>query len=288
VDQVDEAAGDRRAQATEVGRVPLQPGERGVGVGLAEERDPAGEALVQHEAQRVEVGSPVETATAHLLRGEVFGRPHHDVVAGQVVPGAVEPLGDAEVGEQDAAVRGDEDVPRLDVAVDEPGVVGGVEGRRHARADVDRQLGAEAGLHVEQLAQALAVDELHDDGLAALILEDVVDGDDVGVGQPGDRDRLAAEALGHDRVRGQARLEPLEGHLAVERHVGGEPHLGHPALGQSPLEPVAPGEDDGLGAAGRARARGGRGVRRRHSGPERYLRRPFISGRVGAQPSPST
>ena len=126
-----------------------------------------------------------------------------------------------------------------------------------ARADVDRQLGAQPGLHVEQLAQALAVDELHHDGLAALVLEDVVDGDDVGVGQPGDGDGLAAEALGDDGVGGQARLEPLEGDLAVERDVGGQPHLGHPALRQSPLEPVAPGEHDGLGAAGRARARGG-------------------------------
>ena len=281
VDQVDETPWDRRAQAAEVGRIALQAGEGGVGVGLAEERHPAGEALVQHEPQRVEVGPPVEAAAAHLLGRQVLGRPHHDVVAGQVVAGAVEALGDPEVGQQDPAVGGDEDVARLDVAVDEAGVVGGVERRRDARADVDRQLGAQPGLHVEQLAQALAVDELHDDGLAALVLEDVVDGDDVRVGQPGHGDGLTAETLGDDRVGGQARLEPLEGDLAIERDVGGEPHLGHPALRQSPLEPVAPGEHDGFGTAGRARARGRRGGRRRHSGPERYLRRPFVTGRVG-------
>ena len=146
---------------------------------------------------------------------------------------------------------------------------------RDARADVDRQLGAEPGLHVEQLAQALAVDELHDDGLAALVLEDVVDGDDVGVGQAGDGDGLAAEALGDDGVGGEARLEPLQGDLAVERDVGGEPHLGHAALGQPPLEPVAVGEHDRVGTARRARARGRWGGRRRHSGPERYLRSPL-------------
>ena len=183
--------------------------------------------------------------------------------------GRVEALGDAEVGEQHPAVGGDEDVAGLDVAVDEAGVVGGVEGRRDARADVDRQLGAEPGLHVEQLAQALAVDELHDDGLAALVLEHVVDGDDVRVGQAGDGDGLAAEALGDDGVGGQARLEPLEGDLAVERDVGGQPHLGHPALGQPPLEPVAAGEHDRRLGARRARAGGGWGGRRRHSGPER-------------------
>ena len=144
-------------------------------------------------------------------------------------------------------------------------MVGGVERDGDARADVDRQLGAQPRLHVEQLAQALAVDELHHDGLAALVLEDVVDGDDVRVGQAGDGDGLAAEPLGDDGVGGQARLEPLEGDLAVERDVGGQPHLGHPALGEPPLEPVAPGEHDRLVAARRARARSGRGGRRRHS-----------------------
>ena len=159
-------------------------------------------------------------------------------------PERVEALGDPEVGQQHPAVGGDEDVARLDVAVDEAGVVGGVEGGGDARADVDRQLGAQPRLHVEQLAQALAVDELHHDGLAAAVLEDVVHGDDVGVGQAGDGDGLATEALGDDGIGGQARLEPLQGDLAVERDVGGQPHLGHAALGQPSLEPVAPGEHD--------------------------------------------
>ena len=268
VDEVDEPAGDRRAQAAEVGRVALQPGERGVGVGLAEERDAPGEALVQHQAERVQVGPTVELAAADLLRRQVLGRAHHHVVAREVLAGGVEPLGDAEVGQQHAAVRRDEDVAGLDVAVDEAGVVGGVEGGGDARADVDRQLGAQPRLHVEQLAQALAVDQLHHDGLAAAVLEHVVHGDDVGVGQAGDGDRLAAEPFGDDGVGGQARLQPLQGDATVERDVGGQPHLGHPALGQPSLQPVAAGQHDRVPAL-RARA-GRRGSgRRRHSARER-------------------
>ena len=267
VDEVDEPARDRRAQPAEVRRVALEPGERGVGVGLAEERDAAGEALVEHEAERVEVGATVELATADLFRRQVLRGAHHHVVAREVVVGRVEALGDAEVGEQHAPVGGDEDVAGLDVAVHEAGVVGGVERRRDARADVDRQLGREAGLHVEELAQALAVDELHDDGLAALVLEDVVDGDDVRVGEAGDGDRLAAEPLGDDGVRREARLEPLERDLAVEGDVRRQPHLGHAALGEPPLEPVAVVEDERRFGTRRARAGGGWGSRRRHSGP---------------------
>ncbi len=244
MDEVDEAAGECGAEPAEVGGVTLQPGEGGVGIGLAEERHPAGQALVEHQPERVQVGTAVELAAAHLLGREVLRRAHHHVVAGQVLAGGVESLGDPEVGEHHTPVGGDEDVARLDVAVDEAGTVGGIECGGDARADVDRQLRAQPRLDVEELAQALAVDELHDDGLAPAVLEHVVHGDDVRVGEAGDGDRLAAEALGDDRVGGQARLEPLQRHLAVEGEVRRQPHLGHPALRQPPLEPVTLGEHD--------------------------------------------
>ena len=51
VDDDHELGGQRGAQPCEVGGVPLQAGERGVGVGLTEERDAAREALVQHESE---------------------------------------------------------------------------------------------------------------------------------------------------------------------------------------------------------------------------------------------
>jgi hypothetical protein len=147
-------------------------------------------------------------------------------------------LGDAEVGEQHASVGRDEDVAGLDVAVDEPGTVGLVEGAGDRGADVDRELGAEALLGVEQLAEALAVDELHHDGLATFVDADVVHPDDVGVAEPGDGDRFAAEALGDDRVGGEVGLEPLHRDLAIEVGVGGHPHLCHAPLADAPFEPV--------------------------------------------------
>ena len=168
MDQVDETERQRRAETAEVGRVALEAGERGVGVGLAEERHPAGEALVEHEPERVEVGAAVEPAAAHLLGRQVLGRAHHHVVAGEVVAGGAEALGDAEVGQQHAAVGGDEDVAGLDVAVHEAGAVGGVERARRRTAPMwIVSSGLEPLLLVEQLAQALAVDELHHDAPGA-------------------------------------------------------------------------------------------------------------------------
>ena len=170
MDQVDQPDRQRRAQAGEVGGVALQPGERGVGVGLAEERHPTGEALVEHEAERVEVGATVELAAAHLLGRQVLGGAHHHVVAGEVVVGGLEALGDAEVGEQHPAVGRDEDVAGLDVAVHEAGAVGVRRARRRRTAPMwIVSSGLEPLLLVEQLAQALAVDELHHHRLAAVV-----------------------------------------------------------------------------------------------------------------------
>ena len=261
VDQVDEPDRQRGPQVAEVGGVALEAGERGVGVGLAEERHAAGEALVQHERERVEVGAAVEAATADLLGRQVLGRAHHHVVAREVVVAGGETLGDAEVGEQHAAVGRDEDVAGLHVAVDEAGAVRLVERAGDGGADVDGELGAEPLLGVEQLAQALAVDELHHDGLAAVVHEHVVDGDDVRVAEAGDRDRLAPEALGDHRVGGEVGAQPLDRDLAVEVDVGRDPHLGHAALTDATLQLVAAGEHL---TGGRVRRRGCTGGHDRH------------------------
>ena len=123
---------------------------------------------------------------------------------------------------------------------------------------MDGELRAKSLLVVEQLAQALAVDELHHHGLAAVVLDRVVNGDDVRMVQPGDGDRLAPESLGDHRIGGEVRLQPLDGDLAIELDVGRQPHLGHAALRDPPLEVVSPGEQvDGRVGNGRRR-RGGR------------------------------
>ena len=194
-----------RRRARSVG-IALQPGERRVGVGLPEERNAPGETFVEHQTERVQVGPPVELLAAHLLGREVLRRAHHDVVARQVGIGRLEALGDPEVGQQDAPVGGDHDVAGLDVAVHEAGLVRVVERQRDAGADVTREFGAEALLRVEQLAQALALDELHHHRLATVLVEHVVHRDDVRVVQAGGRDGLTAEAFGDDlrRRRGWA------------------------------------------------------------------------------------
>jgi hypothetical protein len=198
----------------------------------------------KHESERVEIGSPVEFLAAHLLGRQVLRGAHHDVVAGEVGLGRLQPFGDAEVGQQHATVRRHHDVARLHVTVDETRGVCMVERRRHAGADVTGEFGAEPFLGVEDLAQALALDELHDDGLASVLFEHVVDGDDVRMVEARRSDRLAPEALGDHRVGGEGRFEPFDRDFAVEREIDGQPHLGHAALREHALQFV-PLRDDG-------------------------------------------
>ncbi len=133
-----------------------------------------------------------------------------------------------EIGDARPAVLADQDVVRLDVAVDEPLLVR----RREAAAGLDprdeRGL-PRAGLLAAQVAERPAVDELHRHEHAPLVLADLVDGDDVRVREPGHHLRLAHEAgpiLGIEPPR----RDELEGDAAVELRVVGRIDDAHPAL----------------------------------------------------------
>ena len=71
----------------------------------------------------------------------------------------LQPLGQAEVGDLGHAVRGEQDVGRLEVAVDDPGLVGDVDGPGQG----GQQLGgrpARLGVAAQPIVQAPAVEQL--------------------------------------------------------------------------------------------------------------------------------
>jgi hypothetical protein len=134
--------------------------------------------------------------------------------------GPLEPGGarEAEVEDADAAVAADEHVARLEVAVDDAGVVGGGE----ASAGLDEHgddLAPGAFFMAQPAAQGAALDQLHGDEDLALKLADLVDGDDVGVREAGERLRLAQQAAAARRALSELGAEDLEGDLAVELFV---------------------------------------------------------------------
>ena len=83
--------------------------------------------------------------------------------------------GDAEVGEAGVPVPVDEHVARLDVAVDDPGVVGRVERGQQVQADRGHRGRGQRALVLQDLLQAPRGDVLHHQPGLAVLLDDVVD-----------------------------------------------------------------------------------------------------------------
>ncbi|MCO5170409.1 MAG: hypothetical protein M9894_29075 [Planctomycetes bacterium] len=173
------------------------------------EGEPARERLVEHEAEGPHVDRRRRRASVarELLRRHVGRRPDHRPGVREAAV-ALE-VRQAEVGDARPAVVADEDVVRLEVAVQDPPRVRVAHGardvahERHARAQVERP---------DRLGERPPLDELVDEAGPALEQPDRVD-----LHQPRvverRRDRALSQEAG-DR-RGVLPLQELEGHAAA-------------------------------------------------------------------------
>src|SRR4029453_17071105 len=107
---------------------------------------------------------------------------------------------------------GEQDVARLDVAVDQAAGVGGVEGPGPLVEDREGSAGVQGALGLKDPAQVGGMDVAHGEIQPASVLAGAVDGDDVGVVDGGGDPHLAEEPGPEVRVAGQGGREQLEGH----------------------------------------------------------------------------
>ena len=199
------------------------------------ERGPAAQEGVERAAEAVEVGADIDRRPRRdLLGGEVVDRAHRLAGAGDLRGGrlvALEP-GEAEVEEPHAAVAGEHDVRRLDVAVHHAVLVYALEPEGRLADDLagvgDRQRVAAA----EHLAGAQAVDVLHDQQARAADLAGVVGADDVRmIDRPGGL-HLAVEAGDRAFVPGVVGAQELHGDHAAEPGMEGLPDRAHSAFAE--------------------------------------------------------
>src|SRR5262249_12065043 len=119
------------------------------------ERRLAGEAVKDDAAQRVHVRPTVDRASLDLLGRAVVDAAEDCPRPGETVRALT--LGKAEVTEIDVRVDvGEENVPRLDVSMDEPCGMSGVERGGHLLDDLHGLLRRQLPTHPEQLLQARA------------------------------------------------------------------------------------------------------------------------------------
>ena len=196
----------------------------------------AGEHLVHHDADRVDVAAGVGDAAGDELGGEVGDR------AEQRLPGAgvrARCAGEAEVAELDAAVVGEQHVLGLEVAVHDAGLVRRGETRQHGVHDVDRLLGREPLVVLQQLAQRDARQVLHDQVGHVGVLALVEHVHDVGVCEPGGRTGLLHESRLEGVVIGEVAVHDLDRDAALEAQVGGEVDRRHAASGDARAHLIA-------------------------------------------------
>ena len=191
-----------------------------------------GQHFVEHHAQGVNVRALVHVLRVLQLFGRHVVRRADGQAAGRqrdLVLGLAEQLGDAEVGDLHPALRVEQDVLRLDVAVQDAFVVGELERLANLRHEHHRLLrGEPARLH--RLAQVYAVHELHQQVEEPAGLAEVMDGDDVRVVQPRQHAGLAVESLGEGGVGGQRLRQELERDEAVQLRLARLVHHPHAAV----------------------------------------------------------
>jgi hypothetical protein len=122
--------------------------------------------------------------------------------------------------------------------VDDAVLVGVVEGAGGLAGDLDGVVHRELPLSPEALTERLALHERHGEPELAGGLARVVDGEDVGMLEPGREADLALEPVGTERS-GELGQEHLERYRPVVLDVVGEKDRGHPAAPQLTLEDVA-------------------------------------------------
>ncbi len=195
--------------------------------------------LVEDHAQRVDVGGGVDRVAFDLLRRHVGGSADHAAGGGQPVL-VVDQLGDPEVEDLRLATVRDQDVVRLEVAVDDLVVVRDPDRRQQLLDQVDRDVDAEPAVLIQPRPHRTPVHPLHDDEEDRAVLVEVVDADDAGVVEGSHGGGLAVEALAEAGVARVLVGEDFDRDRDLEPGMGRSIDHSHCASPQLGLDRVPP------------------------------------------------
>src|SRR6266540_580729 len=185
-----------------------------------DDRGLAGERFVHEHAEGVEIGSRLDAGADALLGSHVFGRSQRVAFLGEAL-GRGE-LRHAEVENLGPAIVAQEDIARLQVAVDDPFFVSGAQGSTNLDEDGNRETRRDDARSGQLVGQADSAKEFHHDIDAAVRhLVEVERSDDVGM-----LDRhlylcFSPQTRDLARVLGRCSAKYFDGYLRSERDVLG-------------------------------------------------------------------
>ena len=210
--------------------------------GVSGERHPAGDRLVEDEAQRVDVGLAVDVETLCLLGRRIAYGPDHR--ADRLGPaGLGERSRHAEVGDPQTSLVVEEEVRRLHVSVDEASGVRIGQAGCGLTTDEHRLLDRQGHPSVQDVLERPAGEELGDEIRHAVLLAPVVDLQDVRVVERRDRARFGSEPLQECLVLRKGWLEELDRDRPLERGVHRPVDDRRRAGPKDGFDPVATPED---------------------------------------------
>lgn len=228
---------------------------------IADKRGAAAQHLVEHGAQRVEIGARGDIPTHGLLRGHVQGRPHHQ--AGLREPGAVGGDRQPEVPDLRHAICRQPHVPGLEVTVHQVPLVGELQPLTHLICDTQRLFEWQPmplGL-LQQPFDVAAAHQLSHHVWLAVVLAEIEHRDDVRMGPQSSHGlRLPAHPLPPHLVE-PGSLDEGERHVPVQQAVVGEIDPLLSALAEKSLHLIA-AIAKGSGGYSRRRWRGSRRLAR--------------------------
>ena len=214
---------------------------------VAQERRPAGDHLVEHGSQGIQVRARRYFAAHGLLWGHVGHCAHHHAFGGK--PGAVQCHGQAEVADLGGAILYKPNVARFQVPVDDAPAVGELQATTGLHGDVDGLVQGQSvvvGL-VDDSFNVAPAHQLCDHVWLVLLLPKVEYCNDVLVGTQAPHGlslSLNAAAAGFVQTLG---LDQGKSHLPVQQCVVGQIDLLFSAFTEKTLDLVAAiGEGSGL------------------------------------------
>ena len=185
------------------------------------------EHVKERASERIKVAPDVDVArVAGLFGADVVERAQGHPALGQaVVATAFETAGQAHVDELRPALGRDDDVRRLDVAMDDPALGGVHQGAGDLQREVDRLADRERTVALDPLADRRAFDVLEGDVVIPIVVADRVDPGDILVVESGRGAALLIESLDNLRIARLLGRKDLQGDVAIEprRRARGRP-----------------------------------------------------------------
>ena len=141
-------------------------------------------------------------------------------------------LGQAKIQNLRLSAIRDEDVRWLDVPMDDPGGMSGIQGVGELRAQFQDFVAFEAPLFQKSCLECLSLDQFHHDEGLTFVLADFVNRTDVGMIESGGGAGLPFESRNPDRILAKRVRENLNRNLASQFLVLRPIHLSHATFSQ--------------------------------------------------------